>query len=61
MINDMEAAAGRVQGTRVPLSELAALADLDLIDKYYKLTKPELAACSRAEAVAFRIGAKDSL
>ncbi|GLI69977.1 hypothetical protein VaNZ11_014629, partial [Volvox africanus] len=58
---ELAALKSRIQGEEVPLTNLAALADVDLIDKYYKLTKAELQARSRADAVAFRIGAKDCL
>ncbi|GIL81981.1 hypothetical protein Vretimale_1546 [Volvox reticuliferus] len=58
---ELAALKSRIQGEEVPLSELASLADLNLIDKYYKLTKAELQVRSRADAAAFRIGAKDFL
>ncbi|GLC43396.1 hypothetical protein PLESTF_000429000 [Pleodorina starrii] len=58
---ELEALRSRIQGTQAPLSELPTLANLELIDKYYKISKAELQARSRTDAVAFRIGAKDCL
>ncbi|PNW88468.1 hypothetical protein CHLRE_01g030950v5 [Chlamydomonas reinhardtii] len=58
---ELEAVAKRIEGEQAALSELGTVVDLDLIDKYFKVSKQELQSRGRLDAVTFRVGAKDCM
>lgn len=50
-----------VQGDLAPLSDLPALADISLINKYYKVLDEELRVGTLADAIVSRIAARDCM